>query len=74
MIQERGWTKFCEHPLLGIAPVVREFHSNLRYQIDTTVYVRGKWVDFSAATINRVFNLVDDDNLVYRALFQYTDY
>ena len=31
-------------------------------------------MDFSDAAINRVFNLVDDDNEAYMALFQHTDY
>ena len=43
---DKGWTKFCENPLPRIAPVVKEFHSNLRYRIGTIVYVRGKWVNF----------------------------
>ena len=73
-IQERGWTKFCEHLLPRIALVVCEFHSNLRFRVDSTVYVRGKWVDFSAAAINQVYDLVDDDSEAYRALFQNTDY
>ena len=42
--------------------------------MDSIVYVRGKWMDFSAATINRVYNLVDDNSHTYRALFQNTDY
>ena len=71
LIQEKGWIKLCEHPLLGIAPVVIDFHSNLRYQMDSIVYVRGKWVDFRATSINRVFNLVEDDSEAYRALFQH---
>ena len=74
MIQERGWTIFCAHPQLRIGPVVREFHSNLRFRVGTTICVRGKWVDFSATAINRVYNLVDDDSKAYRALFQDTDY
>ena len=31
-------------------------------------------MDFSAVTINQVYNLVDDDSDAYRALFQDTDY
>ena len=42
--------------------------------MDSIVYVRGKWVDLSAAMINTVFNLVDDDGDMYRALFQNTNY
>ena len=74
IIQEKGWTKLCEHPSPGIAPVVREFHSNLRDRIGSTVYVRGKWVDFSVAMINRLYNLADNDSDAYRALFLKTDY
>ena len=42
--------------------------------MDYIVYVRGKWVDFSVATINRVYNLVDDDSDAYKALFHNIDY
>ena len=74
MIQERGWTTFlCASPTQD-SPVVREFHSNLWFWVGSTVYVRGKWVDFSVAVINRVYNLVDDDRDAYRALFQDTYY
>ena len=69
MIQEWGWTTFYTHPPHGITPVVREFHSNLRFQLGTTIYVRGKWEDFSATVINWVYNLVDNDSDAYRALF-----
>ena len=31
-------------------------------------------MDFSTVAINRVFNLVHDDNEAYRALSQHTDY
>ena len=39
VIHEKWWTKFCEHPVLGIAPIIREFHSNLWGQISSMVYV-----------------------------------
>ena len=73
MIQDRGWTTLCTHPQLGIAPVFRKFHPNLRFRLGTAVYVRGKWVDFSAIAINRVYNLVDNYNDAYRASFQDTE-
>ena len=56
MIENKGWTKLCEHPPPGIALVVREFHSNLRFREDLRVYVCGKGVNFDAATINRTYN------------------
>ena len=49
--------------------MVREFHSNVRYMVGSTIYVRGKWVDFSVAAINRVYYVVDDDSDAYKALF-----
>ena len=69
MIQERGRSTFYANPQLGIAPVVKEFHFYLQFWVGTTVYVGDKWVDFSAATINIVHNLVDDDSEAYKALF-----
>ena len=51
-----------------MAPAVREFHSNLRFRVGSMVYVRVKWVDFSAITINQVYNLVDNDSEAYSAL------
>ena len=36
--------------------------------------MQGKLVYFSATAINWFYNLVDEDNEVYRALFQNTDY
>ena len=68
-IREKGRTRLCGHPPPGIALVVREFHSNLRFQVDSIVYVRGKWVDFNAAAINRFYNLVDDNREAYKDLF-----
>ena len=58
------------HPLPRIALVVRKFHSNLRFR----VYVWGKWVDFNATLISRLYNLVDDNNKAYMALFHSTNY
>ena len=74
VIQEKGWTKLCEHPLVGIALIVCEFYSNPRFRVGSTVYVRGKWVDFSTIAINRLYNMVDDDSEAYEALFHNTDY
>ena len=31
MIRDRGWTTLCAHPQPRIAPVVKEFHSNLQF-------------------------------------------
>ena len=53
---------------------MREFHSNLPFKVGTTVFVRGKWVEFGAQAINRIYRLLDDDSAEYRALFANTDY
>ena len=74
MIWDKGWTKLCSHPPPRIALIVREFHSNLRYRVGSTVYVREKWVNFSVVVINKVYNLVDDDSDTYKALFHNIDY
>ena len=73
MVWDRGWTTFCTHPQPGMALVVGEFHSNLRFRLGTMVYVKGKWVDFSATVINLVYNVGDNDSDAYKALFQDTD-
>ena len=35
----------------------------------TTVFVQGRWVDFGAQAINRFYQLREDDNAEYQALF-----
>ena len=64
----------CEHPPPRIAPIIWEFHSNLRFQVGSIVYFWGKWVDFSATSINRLYNLVNDDGEAYTAIFPNMDY
>ena len=73
-IKNRGWQTLYAPPVLGVALVVREFHSNLPFKVSTTVFVRGKWVEFGAQAINRIYCLLDDDNVEYRALFADTVY
>ena len=38
------------------------------------MFVRGQWVDFGARPINQIYQLRDDDNEEYRALFADTDF
>ena len=73
-IQNRGWQTLCAPPVPGVTPVVQEFHSNMPFKVDTTVFVRGKWVDFGAQAINWIYHLLDDDSVEYRALFVDIDY
>ena len=61
-------------PAPGVASVVWEFHSNLPFKVGTTVFVRGKWVEFGAQAINRIYRLLNDNSAEYRALFAETDY
>ena len=53
---------------------MREFHSNLPFKVRTTGFVRGKWVEFGAQAINRIYRSLDDNSAEYRALFSDTDY
>ena len=53
---------------------MQEFHSNLPFKVGTIVFVQGKWVEFGAQAINRIYRLLDDDSAEYRALFADTDY
>ena len=73
-IQTRDWQTLCALLTHGVAPVVCEFYSNLPFLVDTTVFVRGQWVDFGSWTINQIYQLRDDDNEEYRALFADTDF
>ena len=68
-IQNRGWQTLCAPPTPEVALIVREFHSNLRFRVGTTVFVWGGWVEFGARTINQIYQLRDDDSEKYQALF-----
>ena len=70
----RNWNQLCEHPPLGVAPVVCEFCTNLRYKIGLTVFVRGTWLPFDYNTINQVFGLNDEDSEEFKALYREPDY
>ena len=56
------WKHFCAHPTPRIAPIVREFHANMRDIMGFTVFVRRVWVPFDGATINRVLGLSNIDD------------
>ena len=73
-IKNRIWQTLCAPPVSGVALVVREFHSNMPFKVGITVFVRGKWVEFGAQAINRIYYLMDDDSVEYRALFADIDY
>ena len=69
-----GWQTLCAPPVPEVAPVVPKFHFNLPFKVGTTVFIRGKWVEFGAQAINWIYRLLDDDSEEYRALFAGTDY
>ena len=73
-IQNRGWQTLCAPPTPGVASIVREFHSNLRFRVGTIVFVRDRWVEFGAQTINQIYQLRDDDSEEYQALFVATNF
>ena len=57
-----------------MAPIVREFYSNLRFRVGTTVFVQGRWVDFGAQAINRFYQLREDDSAEHQAIFMAIDF
>ena len=74
MHTRQHWKHFCAHPTTRIAPIVWEFHANLRDRNGFTVFVRGIYVPFDGATINRVLGILDIDSDEFRELFQNPDY
>ena len=56
-----------------MALVVWEFHSNLPLKVSTTIFVRGKWIEYVAQAINRIYRLLDDESAEYKALFSNID-
>ena len=73
-IQTRGWLTLGAPPTLGVASVIRVFYANLPFRVGTTVFVRGRWVNFGAWAINRFYQLWKDDSEEYQALFVATDF
>ena len=73
-IQTRGWQTLCPLSTPRVTPIVREFYSNLPFRVGTTVFVRGRWVDFRAWAINRFYHLREDESEEYQALFVATDF
>ena len=73
-IQTKGWQTLCALSTPGVALVVREFHSNLRFRVGTTVFIRGRWIDFGAQAINQIYQLREDDSEEYQALFVATNF
>ncbi|KAK8934638.1 hypothetical protein KSP39_PZI014972 [Platanthera zijinensis] len=59
-IKALRWETFCHPRTEAVLPWVYEFYANARYREGDTVPVKGTQVDFSAATINNLFDL--DDN------------
>ena len=73
-IQNRGWQTLCAPLVPKVASIVREFYSNLPSKVGTTVFARGKCVEFGAQAINQIYHLLDDNITEYRVLFADTDY
>ena len=53
---------------------MHEFHANLPHIIGSTIFVRGTWVPFDSATINRAFELNDEGGEDYRKMFRAPNY
>ena len=70
LYNRRNWKNLCAYSDPGVAPVVCEFHDNLRDRIGSTVHIRGVWVPFDNVTTNTYFELENEDRKEYRALYQ----
>ena len=68
------WKHFYAHPTSRITPIVRELHANMRDIVGFTVFVRGVWVPFDGATINRVLGLSNIDSDEFKQLVRNPDY
>ena len=60
----RSWNKLYEHQPLGVAPIVREYYTNLWDKIGSRVFVLGILVPFDGSTINGLFWLNDEDRRI----------
>ena len=74
IINRKNWKKLCEHPNLGVAPIMQEFHANLLDMVYSPMFVQGVWVPFDSVTINRAFALNDVDSKEYKAMFREPNY
>lgn len=70
-IETLGWTTFWHPRTEAMLPWVQEFYANARFHADGRVAVRGKPVDFSARTINTLFEIPHIDDTAYE-LFKTT--
>lgn len=59
-IQALGWESLCHPRTEAVLPWVYEFYSNAKYSEGDSVLVRGRMVNFSAQTINDMFDLRRD--------------
>ena len=56
-IANKGWRALCQLPRPAAMSVVREFYANLASYVVKKVRVHGVLVDFSAKSINQIYNL-----------------
>ncbi|KAL2527420.1 Uncharacterized protein Adt_12474 [Abeliophyllum distichum] len=64
VIQQCGWSKVAAAPHPAYITLVREFFANFNKEIDTLesshrhkTWVRGKWIRFNPAMIDRYYDL-----------------
>jgi hypothetical protein len=70
-----GWKKLAKQPQSYNAQMVKEFYANLTNpsQKKREVVVRGKWVLYSEANINRFFGIKDEEDQYEATLASMTD-
>ena len=73
-IATKGWWALCQPPRLAAMSVVREFYANLASHVVKKVWVRGVLVDFSAESINQLYNLDPVPPEPFNRLYEWLDY
>ena len=62
VIESKGLHLFCEHKAHGFVDVVKELYANMVGMKDKTVYVKGRWINFSRKQIDQTYNLNERKN------------
>ena len=73
-IANKGWSTLCQPPRPAATMVVREFYSNLAANVLEKVRVDGVFVDLSAKSINKYYNLDPVNSEAYDRLQETTNY
>ena len=73
-IATKGWQALCQPPRLAAMSVVRELYANLASHVIKKIRVRGVLVDFSAESVNQLYNLDPVPPEPFDQLYKRPDY